>query len=130
MDCLTTSTSVSYSLPSSYLVDYSAVVAIFCREGSMHARVTTTKVKVDRIDEAIQMFGDLQPLLSQRQGLKGATLLVNRNSGKGLAITFWETEADMLAVETSGVYQEALGRFADVFSAPPEREHYEVAIQM
>lgn len=95
----------------------------------MHARMTTTKVKPDRIDEAIELFRGLEGLLNEQRGSKGATLLVDRSSGIGISVTLWETEADMLAVESSGAYKEALSRFVDLFSAPPESAHYEVAVQ-
>ncbi len=96
----------------------------------MHARVTTTKVKPDRVDEAIGLFQGLEGLLNQQRGTKGAMLLVDRSSDTGISVTLWETEADMLAVESSGVYKEALSRFVDVFSAPPEQAHYEVAVRI
>jgi len=40
----------------------------------------------------------------------------------------WESEADMIAGETSGYYQEVIGKFANIFAGPPIREHYELSV--
>jgi heme-degrading monooxygenase HmoA len=57
-------------------------------------------------------------------------LLADRNTDKCIAITLWETEADMTMGEASGFYQQQLAKFKDVFGAPPVREHYEVTVQV
>ena len=49
--------------------------------------------------------------------------------GKGISISLWDSEADMTAGEGSGYYQQQLGKFKDVFGAPPVREAYEVSVQ-
>ncbi len=36
----------------------------------------------------------------------------------------------MVAGETTGYYQEQIRRFGVVFAAPPNREHYEVSVQV
>jgi heme-degrading monooxygenase HmoA len=70
------------------------------------------------------------PVSKQQQGFKGAFLLTDPNTGKGVSITFWETEADMRAGEASGYYQEQIAKFAQVFAGPPTREGYEVSVQV
>jgi hypothetical protein len=45
----------------------------------------------------------------------------------GISITLWATEADLLAGESSGYLAEQLGKLAPYFTAPPEREVYEVS---
>jgi hypothetical protein len=46
-----------------------------------------------------------------------------------MSITLWETEADLMAGETSGVYGEQVAKFAGIIAAPPVREAYEVSVQ-
>jgi hypothetical protein len=36
----------------------------------------------------------------------------------------------MVAGETSGYYKEQVRKFGTVFAAPPNREHYEVSVQI
>ncbi len=98
----------------------------------MNARVTFVQIAPGKLDEAIDRYRDsVLPAAEQQKGFKGLYLLTltDRSAGKGISITLWETEADMLAGENSGYYQQQLAKFKDVFSAPPVREAYEVSVQ-
>jgi len=96
----------------------------------MYARVTTTQTQPGKTEEAIRIYRDsVVPAAKQQQGFKGVFLLTDPNTGKGLSITLWETEADMRAGETSGYYQEQIAKFAPVLAGPPTRESYEVSVQ-
>jgi heme-degrading monooxygenase HmoA len=96
----------------------------------MYARVTTTQMQPGKTEEAIRIYRDsVVPAAKQQQGFKGAFLLTDPNTGKGVSISLWETEADMRAGETSGYYQEQIAKFAQVFAGPPTREGYEVSVQ-
>ena len=96
----------------------------------MNARVTTVQVRPDKMDEAIGIYRDsVTPAAQQQKGFKGLLMLTDRNTGKGISIALWETEADMTAGESSGYFQQQLVKFKDVFSAPPVREQYEVSVQ-
>jgi heme-degrading monooxygenase HmoA len=70
------------------------------------------------------------PAAKERQGFKGLFLLTNSDTGKGIALTLWETEEDLKASEESGYYQEQLGKLAEVLAEQPEKEDYEVSIQV
>ncbi len=96
----------------------------------MYARVTIAQVQPGKINEGIQIVRDsLLPAARQQQGFKGALLLTDQSSNKTIAITLWETEADMKAGETSGFYQAQLAKVASLVTAPPVREAYEVSAQ-
>lgn len=96
----------------------------------MYARVTTLQVQPGRIDEGIQLFRDsILPTAKQQQGFKEALQLVDRKNNKTLVITLWETEADLIAGETSGYYHEQLAKAAHLLAGPPAREAYEVSVQ-
>ena len=56
-------------------------------------------------------------------------LLTNRSTGKGISVGLWETEADLKANEASGYLQEQTAKFADLSTAKPEREEYEVSVR-
>ena len=96
----------------------------------MHARVTVSQIKPDKIDEAVALYRDsVVPTAKQQRGFKALLNLSDRTTGKGLSIVLWETEADMKAGEASGYYQQQLAKFKDLFATPPVKEHYEVAVQ-
>jgi heme-degrading monooxygenase HmoA len=97
---------------------------------AMYARVTLVQVLPGKIDGAIGLFQDsVVPAADQQEGHKGHYLLTDRESGKGISISLWETRADMTAGESSGHYQQQLAKFKDIFAAPPVREAYEVSVQ-
>jgi heme-degrading monooxygenase HmoA len=96
----------------------------------MFARITLVQIKQGRLDEAIQLFAEsVVPAAKSQNGFRAMYLLSDRGTGKGIAIGFWESEADALANEQSGYYQEQLGKFRDLFAGPPVREAYEVSVQ-
>ncbi len=96
----------------------------------MYARVTITQILPGKTDEAIRVYRDSVVQAAKHQkGSKGAYLLTDRKTGKGISIALWETEADMTASETGGYYQQQLAKFKDLFGAPPVRESYEVSLQ-
>ena len=97
----------------------------------MHARVVTVQIQPGKIDEAIRIYRDsVMPAVKEQKGFKGATLLTDSSTGKGISVTLWETQADLTAGEASGFYQEQIAKFGGVFAMPPVREHYEVSVQV
>lgn len=95
----------------------------------MNARATIVQILPSKVDEAVDLYRDsVVPAARQQKGFKGVYLLTDRNTGKGISITLWETVADMTAGENSGYYQQQLAKFKDVFGAPPAREASEVSV--
>jgi heme-degrading monooxygenase HmoA len=68
----------------------------------MHARVTLTHGSVAEIDTSIGRVRDVLPTLQKQHGFKGMYVLVDRQAGKGITFSLWETEADMKASEEAG----------------------------
>ena len=96
----------------------------------MYARVTIVQIQPGKVDEATRIYRDsVVPAAKQQKGFKGIYMLTDRNTGKGISIALWETEADMKAGESSGFFQQQLAKFKDIFGAPPVREAYEVSVQ-
>ena len=96
----------------------------------MFARLTIVQVKLDKLDETIKIFEDsVVPAAKSQKGFKGSYLLTDRNTGKGISCTLWDSEEDAVANEQSGYYQEQVGRFKDFFTAPPAQEGYDVSVQ-
>ena len=93
----------------------------------MFSRVTLLEIDTLRVDmdEARWLFREeVMPRLREQEGYEGAIAL-STPEGKGLIITFWETEAE--ATDVSGFASEELARHVTMFRSPPGRESYEVA---
>ena len=66
----------------------------------MHARVSTFEGSPDLIDEMLrQVREQVLPQAKKDEGFKGMIALGDRQSGKTLGITFWESEEVMRASE-------------------------------
>jgi heme-degrading monooxygenase HmoA len=96
----------------------------------MFARMTTLFIKSDKIDEGISIYeSSVMPAAREQKGFRMAKLLLDRNSGRAISITFWETEEDAAANEENLYYQNQLVKFMSLYSAQPVREGYEVAVE-
>jgi heme-degrading monooxygenase HmoA len=92
----------------------------------VHARVTTLQMDPSSLDEAAaQLENEEVPSFKQLDGFKGMTLLADRQRGKTIAVTFWESGEAMRASE-EGV-KEARRRAAEIGHAEePQVERFEV----
>ncbi len=96
---------------------------------TMFARMTIIQVNLEDIDGAIGIYKkSVVPAAEKQKGYKGACLLIDRQAGKGISVTFWKTEKDAQANEENLFYQEQLVKFQPLFSGPPIREGYEVVV--
>ena len=95
----------------------------------MHARASTFEGPPDRIDEGLRYMREqiLPTAFREDEGFKGAIALADRQSGKMLTITFWESEEAMRATE-----EEANRLRSDIAQAGGETiaavERYEVGL--
>ena len=66
----------------------------------MYARITSNQFPPEQLDTAVQFIRErgLQDLQGQ-QGFRGLYVLADRSSGKGMAMSLWETEADLQTSE-------------------------------
>jgi len=97
----------------------------------MYARHVTTYVKMDKMDEALKIFEDsVIPEGKAQEGYVGIYLLTNKDTGKIVSITLWNTQEDAIANEESGYYQRQVEKFNDVITQPPIKEGYDVTIML
>jgi len=95
----------------------------------MFARVTITEGAPAGIDAAISFMREtVLPQARSMQGFKGAYLLVDRKTGKGMGIALWETEADLNA-STETANRLRAQYVQEATAQPPKVEVYEVAVQ-
>ena len=93
----------------------------------MHARVTTISGSPDNADAGIANFRDNVVPYAKSEG-KGAILLVDRESGKAIAVTLWDDEDAMRASEESANALRADAAQQMGAGQQPTVERYEVAI--
>jgi heme-degrading monooxygenase HmoA len=88
------------------------------------------QIDIDKLDEAIRIYEErVTPARKSQKGSRGAYLLTDPKTGKGISITLWDSEEDAIANEQSGYYQEQVNKFKGFFTAPLIREGYEVSVQ-
>jgi len=90
----------------------------------MYARMTTFHTQSGTIDEAIRIVQDALPITKQQRGFKGGLALADESTGKLIGITLWETEADLLANEANGYYQDQVAKIRSFLADQPLREVY------
>ena len=96
----------------------------------MFARLTIVQVKLENMDETKNIYGEsVVPAAKSQKGYQGAYMLVDRETGRGVSISLWDSEEDAIANEQSGYYQEQVGKFKEFFTAPTVREGYEVSVR-
>ena len=96
----------------------------------MFARVSTFQGPPDQTAEGIRVAREqILPAARLMDGFKGIYLLYDRESGKSLSVTLWETEADMRASEeaASRVRNESAESSGEEVT---DVERYEVALQV
>ncbi len=95
----------------------------------MYARIVTVHAKLDKLDELIGIFRDsIVPAAKQQKGFLGARLFTDRATGKGVAVTRWQSKEELEAGETSGYYQEQIAKIAPMVTQPPVREIFEISV--
>ncbi len=97
----------------------------------MFARLTIAQGMINKLDESIKIYEDsIITAAKSQKGFQGAYLLTDRNTGKGISCTIWDSEEDAVANEQSGYYQEQVDKLKEFFAGPPTREGYEVSVQV
>jgi heme-degrading monooxygenase HmoA len=98
-------------------------------EETMHARVSMYEIAPGGdADAAVKAFeGAVDPVL-QMEGNQGATFLVDRDNGKAVSITYWDSEEHLQSSvdQANKVRQEAAEAAGlSILSV----DHYEVALE-
>ncbi len=69
----------------------------------MHARMSSLEGPADQVDEGLRYIREqVLPLLQQQDGFNGFIVLGDRQSGKVVGVSFWESEEAMRASEEVG----------------------------
>ena len=93
----------------------------------MHARSTTIRAQASNIDAGIAYIRDeVMPALSDIAGYVGLSLLVDRESGRCIATSSWQSEEAMRA--SAGQVTAVRNRAAEIFGGGTEVAMWEIAV--
>lgn len=93
----------------------------------MHARASSMSGDPGRVDEAATMLEtSLYAQLEQVDGFKGVVALAQRDSGRSLIVTFWDSEEAMTASEERANQMRSAAATEIGASGAPEVDRYEV----
>lgn len=96
----------------------------------MFARVTITKAPGAKIDEITKIMKEsIIPAAKTQKGFRGLYSFGNRQTGKEITFSLWDTEEDAVTSELSGYYQEQVHKLDSYFSEEPVMEGYELLAQ-
>jgi heme-degrading monooxygenase HmoA len=92
----------------------------------MYARTTTMRVP-QHVDDLIALAQDeVMPLLSQQEGCVGLSLLIDRDTGRCITTSAWESKEAMRA--GGEAVRESSDRAAQRFDTTPEVQEWEIAV--
>jgi quinol monooxygenase YgiN len=93
----------------------------------MYARSTTVRGNPQSLDDALAYLRDeVMPAAQQMDGCIGMSMFCDRDTGRCIATTAWETEEAMHNSE-SGIH-EMRRRFAEIMGGQPEVQEWEIAV--
>ena len=93
----------------------------------MYASLTIVSIRPDKADEATRIWREeIVPINETISGWIGAELFTNPQTGEGVAVNFYATEADVNAVESSGQFQQLMSKIAPLMTTPPARKVFQV----
>jgi heme-degrading monooxygenase HmoA len=94
----------------------------------MIARVNSAQTTPDELDRLVQFAGDRFPDAREAPGFQGFYLLADRQSGKVVSISLWESHEDLQLFQDKGAeLRQAASAEAGI--APTPVEVYEVLLQ-
>jgi heme-degrading monooxygenase HmoA len=93
----------------------------------MYARSTTIQAQTSSIDDGIAHVRDtVMPVLEGLDGFIGMSLLVDRQSGRCIATSAWQTEEAMRA--SAEAVRSVRDRAAEILGGAAEVEEWEIAV--
>jgi heme-degrading monooxygenase HmoA len=94
----------------------------------MIARINSAQTTPDELDRLVQFVGERFPDARAARGFQGSYLLADRQSGKVVSISLWESHEDLQLFQDEGA-QLRQAASAEAGIAPTPVEVYEVLLQ-
>jgi heme-degrading monooxygenase HmoA len=95
----------------------------------MYARVTNIRFSPDMRAEVVDVAWGLAPVLREWRGFGGLQVWTDPDVGKGIVVSFWETEADAEASEASSSYIGQMSMMSSFLYEPLASKTYVVDVR-
>ena len=92
----------------------------------MHARIMHVTMKPERIDDARALWPAATGSFKDKGLHAGYMLVIDRDSGKILSVTIWDSMESIRANEDNPDLKEVMKPFKEFFAADPWSEYAEV----
>lgn len=92
------------------------------------AHVTVGEFQVGKFDEARKIYQDA--IATYGQGFKGAYLLQEQGTERGIAVILWDSEESMKANEGTDIHKHVLRKMMPLFASTPSTTYYEVVTEI
>lgn len=100
----------------------------------MFARVTYVQAPEGegKIEEGLKIwYQNVLPITSSRDGFQGVLSLIDPETGKGLSVTLWEGDEELLKSTEAEYHKQAIERYSDFFpEGVHDPENYQVNLYM
>ena len=95
----------------------------------MFVQVSWIEVHPGKIEQIKTIFQEsVLPLIEKQEGFVKFNLYTNEKDNSIIVTSFWVTEHNIEVVFKSGIYQEQVAKFENLFASPPIRNVFEVSI--
>ena len=84
----------------------------------MIGRISTIQIKSGKEEEAVEILKGAALEALSVKGYRGVQFLTDPSTGKGYAISYWDSEEDAVANEKSGWDQKQIDKFNEVYAVP------------
>lgn len=98
----------------------------------MYASITSLRIKPGQMPEFLRIWnGSIYPLVRSQPGVVGGYVLTNIHANKAMSVILYESEAQVVASQTSGKFRELVAMLAPtVLLETVVREGFVVEIQV
>ena len=95
----------------------------------MYARLTNIRFSPELGAEVVAVAQGLARILNEQRGFNGLQVLTDQDAGRGIIVSFWETEADAEASEASASYIGQMSMMSSFLSERLSPETYQVDVR-
>ena len=95
----------------------------------MFVQVSWIEVHPGKIEQIKTIFQEsVLPIIEKQDGFVKFNLYTNEKDNTIIVNSFWDTEYNIEVVFSSGIYQEQVSKFENLFASPPIRNVFKVSI--
>jgi len=95
----------------------------------MYARVTDIRFAPEMKAEVTSVARGLPPILRRQRGFEGLQVLTDPDTGEGIIVSFWGTQADAEASEAGSSYIGQMSMMSSFLHEPLVPKTYEVSVR-